>query len=327
MFALKPLIAGLLAVVVIAPATAGSYHFRVAAKGVIAPSTVQVGSLTPNNAFNEVPIRETSSAVVTLSVVGTQPVEVVSVNIDGLGSSAGFTQVNDCEGILPGNGQCSIQVDFAPLTLGTYAGTLTVGTSSPAQPTVTLALTGTAVPPPVAVIANGSWSDGTYAQSCLGYLQGDAKHTPATTNGIYTIKPAATPYAVTCNITGGGWTKFENMVSGIMLFPGNSRSVRTERVTAAYLSMYKEIAAVSSVQKVEGVYGVSEARFDFYSFINLGGSTIPGTQVYSGTTPAMNLEITLANDWQKALGATTFSTDSSRDEGGGGYVPGVTWFR
>lgn len=72
-----------------------------------------------------------------------------------------------------------------------------------------------AVPPPQISVSDfggyRAWSDGTFATSCLGYLNGDAQHryTGATGDGTYRINLQGTPTDVYCDMTndGGGWTK------------------------------------------------------------------------------------------------------------------------
>jgi phage terminase large subunit-like protein len=64
-----------------------------------------------------------------------------------------------------------------------------------------------------------SWSDGTYAASCQGYLHptGLYSYTGATGDGVYTIDPdgagAQAPLNVYCDMTsdGGGWMLFSNI--------------------------------------------------------------------------------------------------------------------
>lgn len=55
-----------------------------------------------------------------------------------------------------------------------------------------------------------AWSDGNYATSCLGYATPGAGHayTGDVGNGVYKIQPAgqASPQAVYCDMTSGGWT-------------------------------------------------------------------------------------------------------------------------
>lgn len=53
-----------------------------------------------------------------------------------------------------------------------------------------------------------AWADGELANSCQGYLVGDAAHdySGETGNGVYRISVSGAPKDVYCDMTGGGWT-------------------------------------------------------------------------------------------------------------------------
>ncbi|MFT6818033.1 MAG: UDP-3-O-[3-hydroxymyristoyl] glucosamine N-acyltransferase [Myxococcota bacterium] len=61
------------------------------------------------------------------------------------------------------------------------------------------------------VLRNGTraWSDGTFASSCLAYLQASGPgetYAGDTGDGVYRLTTSAAPFDATCNMTGGGWT-------------------------------------------------------------------------------------------------------------------------
>jgi hypothetical protein len=81
---------------------------------------------------------------VLLTNTGGLPLTAISTTI----TSGPFQVSNNCGTTLTGPGSCSIAVVFAPTTVGTFTGTLTVGDITRAQPQ-TVALNGTGVPPPI----------------------------------------------------------------------------------------------------------------------------------------------------------------------------------
>lgn len=180
--------------------------------------------------------------------------------------------------------------------------------------------------PQQAVIVNGLWSDGAYGESCLAYFNGDETHSSTTQDGTFKIKPAGIVYDVTCDMLNGGWTKFDRMVAGYMPFPGDGQNVITPRVLAADLVMYQSIAGVSTLQRIVGVAGQSEAGYDKYSFSDADGLDIPGTVLRSGPWSS-SLDIALSKNWRKALASTRFQTDSSTNQGSGASIPSVSWFK
>lgn len=180
---------------------------------------------------------------------------------------------------------------------------------------------------PAVPVSGGAWADGSLARSCLGYLQGDATHAPATADGVYTIKPAATTYSVTCDMSGGGWTRFDYMVAGTAGWPGNYSTVTTPRVQPVYLAMYQELASVSASQKIVGVSGNSEQANDFYEFRGLDDIIVAGTVKYSGPMTARTLTIDVNYSSQKALGYTWLRTDMSVYSGDGASLPAQSWFK
>lgn len=62
-----------------------------------------------------------------------------------------------------------------------------------------------------------AWKDGTFAQSCEGYVSPSDGHTytGATGNGVYRISPAGVPLDVYCDQTAdGGWTLLVKQAAG-----------------------------------------------------------------------------------------------------------------
>jgi hypothetical protein len=67
------------------------------------------------------------------------------------------------------------------------------------------------------------WEDGTYAASCLSYLNGDSTHSygGATGSGVYRINLNGAPTSVYCDMEfeGGGWTLVRRTKAGTAWFP------------------------------------------------------------------------------------------------------------
>ncbi|MGH9453394.1 MAG: choice-of-anchor D domain-containing protein, partial [Terriglobia bacterium] len=84
---------------------------------------------------------------VTLTNVGSSP-----VTITGVTASADFSETNTCNAPLAAGGSCMIEVSFAPTTVGTLNGTVTVTDSGPGSPE-TVILSGTGTGPVVSLSA------------------------------------------------------------------------------------------------------------------------------------------------------------------------------
>jgi FtsP/CotA-like multicopper oxidase with cupredoxin domain len=81
---------------------------------------------------------------------GQGPLMIGSVAFSGL-NPTDFVQTNTCSGTILNLGTCSITVTFTPAAMGARAGTLTFTTSDPANPAITIALTGNGISPLITV--------------------------------------------------------------------------------------------------------------------------------------------------------------------------------
>ncbi len=95
-----------------------------------------------------------ASGVRTLRVesIGTGDLEITSITADRPGFSASPSVFT-----LPPGGSQVVTVSFAPSAVGDLTGTLTVASNSLENPTITLALSGAGIPPPVAGVDPGSF--------------------------------------------------------------------------------------------------------------------------------------------------------------------------
>jgi hypothetical protein len=114
--------------------------------GIAPVASAAPGSLT----FTSQLVSTTSSAqTVTLSNIGT-----ASLILNSITTSGDFAQTNSCPiggaGLPsppPAAGTCTINVTFKPTAMGTRSGTLTINSSDPVQPTLTVSLTGNGIAP------------------------------------------------------------------------------------------------------------------------------------------------------------------------------------
>ncbi|HEU5341074.1 choice-of-anchor D domain-containing protein [Edaphobacter sp.] len=106
----------------------------------LAPATDALSPLSLTFAVQQL---TTTSAPqqITLTNSGDQPLTLISAQ----SASASFSVVNSCGNSLNAHSACSIEVAFAPQTLGTVTGTLTVADAYRSQ---TITLTGTGIAPP-----------------------------------------------------------------------------------------------------------------------------------------------------------------------------------
>jgi P pilus assembly chaperone PapD len=297
---------------------AGTKSVSLSSTGIQGYASMSPGSLT----FASRTVGTTSPAqTITVTNTGTNTLTFTGIGIATGGTD--YAQSNNCGSVAVG-GTCTVNVTFTPAAAGNPRNG-TLGFTHNGGGIATVSLTGSSTAT-IATVVAGKWSDGTYAKTCVDYRTGDATHTGATTDGTYSIKPVNTIYSVTCNMVGGGWTVFPYMLAGYDGFPGDGSSTSTARVNSAYLQMYQELGAASLYQRVT-IYGVSEASYDFYRFLDYDSVDIVGTSSTSGTMPSTTLDVFINKNYRKSLSRTSFSTDGSVDGGPGAYVGNTSWFK
>lgn len=102
----------------------------------LSPATYHFTSVTAGKTGSPVPFTLTNNGSYVLTV------SQISV------SNANFTQTNNCGTSVPGNGSCTIEVTFAPQSVGSQAATLTVSDNASNGPQQTAALSGTGLAAP-----------------------------------------------------------------------------------------------------------------------------------------------------------------------------------
>jgi hypothetical protein len=107
------------------------------------PDPAQPGALaasTTSVSFGDVSVGSVSVAqAVTVSNPGS-----AAASVSSIGTTANFTQTNNCGGSIAAGGSCTINVTFAPSTGGSLTGTLSLASSAPGSP-LTVALSGRGV--------------------------------------------------------------------------------------------------------------------------------------------------------------------------------------
>jgi hypothetical protein len=95
------------------------------------PSSVSFG--------DQVTGSDSTAQLVTVTNPGSSSVTVSSISVSGP-----FAQTNTCPSSLPGNGSCTVSVQFEPTATGSATGSLSVASSAPSSP-LTVALSGTGI--------------------------------------------------------------------------------------------------------------------------------------------------------------------------------------
>lgn len=153
-------------------------------------------------------------------------------------------------------------------------------------------------------------------------------------NGDYQIDPdGAGPLGVTtvyCDMSGGGWTAVDGLVSGAHGYPGENKTTVVNRVPASLQAFYRAVAALSDQQKIDAS-GSSEKFYDNYQVRDAAGATISSTNhgllAGNGVKSWSGAYWTINKDPNKALWDTSYSADNSTNGGAGPVISGRVWFK
>ena len=108
---------------------------------------------------DEAPGSASAPQSVSVRNAGTAPLQITGISV-----AANFQEIDDCGSQVAAGAQCTINVTFAPTTIGNLQGTIMVTDNAPGSPhTVSLRGNGVASPPP---------GPGTLTGYCFGTIQG-----------------------------------------------------------------------------------------------------------------------------------------------------------
>jgi len=177
-------------------------------------------------------------------------------------------------------------------------------------------------------------------RNCLDYYNAGYR-----TDGIYNIDPDESgplnEVSVYCDMTNGGWTKFENMNSGWDGHPGDMSTKTTYRIPLASHALYLALAERSTYQKFDIAKGQSEDTYDWYQFRRKNNEVIfspenHGTHCNNDRTWGESGRSTIHHSGdiiqidknpEKAFWYTRYDTDCSVNAGAGAYTNNIIWFK
>ena len=175
-------------------------------------------------------------------------------------------------------------------------------------------------------------------RSCLDYYREGYRE-----DRVYEIDPdeSGETIPVYCDMSNGGWTKFENMKSGWDGHPGDMSTRTTYRIPSGSHHFYLALARVSTYQKFDIAKGQSENTYDWYQFRRKNGEVIFSPQnhgTHCGNTRTWGESgrvvkyhsgdiIRIDKNPEKAFWYTRYDTDCSVNAGAGAYVNNIIWFK
>ena len=175
------------------------------------PATAGTVAVAPNSlAFGAQVVNTTSqSQPVTVSV----PPNSASVTISAISVPTGFTETDNCAGVtIQASGSCTINVTFAPTTVGPFSGNLSITDTAGGSPQ-TVALTGTSV--------SGNF---TVAPSSLNF-GAVVINTTSPAQAVTVTNGTVSNVSVTSITTPTGFNQTNNCISAEVLQPGQSCAI------------------------------------------------------------------------------------------------------
>jgi Abnormal spindle-like microcephaly-assoc'd, ASPM-SPD-2-Hydin/Beta-propeller repeat/Cep192 domain 4 len=165
------------------------------------PATIVLYGNQPHSEYLATPPGTTATSQILVENTGNQPLTISSINVTG----TGFSQTNNCTSAMSFQGQCSVELTFAPTAAGTVIGTLTVAGNAVNSPQ-TLPLTGVGQDFAIgATPGTSSSATVTAGQSATYSVDVSA---PSSFNQLISLACSGAPAHATCTIDKTGITLY-----------------------------------------------------------------------------------------------------------------------
>jgi hypothetical protein len=130
---------------------------------------------------NEATGSDSAAQTVTVTNPNSSAVSVSSISV-----SSQYAQTNTCPSSLPGNGSCTVSVQFEPTAAGATSGTLSVASTAPGSP-LTVALSGTGTNTTTNLALNQPVTASSYTQTYVpaNAVDGNTSTYWEATNGVW----------------------------------------------------------------------------------------------------------------------------------------------
>ena len=265
-----------------------------AVPAVVTPSP---GSLT----FSNIATGQTSSQTVTLTNTGGVSTTVSQATASGTGFSvSGFTA-----GTLVPGATMSFSVTFAPTTVGSFPGTVTV-TSNASNPSLSIPITGTAVAPPAVLTA--SPTSLTYTNIIVGQSSSQTE-TIKNTGGTNAVISAVTE-------TGAGFS-VSGITPPVTLTPGQSTTFTVKFAPTSATTFSGTVTVTSNASNPSLSIALSGAAEGAPAVLTASPTSLTYTNITVGQSSSQTETI-------KNTGGTSATISAVAATGTGFSISGIT---
>ena len=267
-------------------------------------STVVPAVVTPSPAsltFSNISTGQTSSQTVTLTNTGGVSTTVSQATASGTGFSiAGFTAGT----LLPG-ATMTFSVTFAPTAAGSFPGTVTV-TSNASNPSVSIPLTGTAVPPPAVLTA--SPTSLTYTNVTVGQTSSQTETIKNTGGTNATISAVAE--------SGAGFS-VSGITTPVTLTPGQSTTFTVKFAPTSASTFSGTVTVTSNASNPSLAIALSGTAEGAPAVLTASPTSLTYTNITTGQTSSQTETI-------ENTGATSATISAVAVSGTGFSISGIT---